>query len=260
MVTINSRKSVYQWVLGVLTLLAVYGQASAHIQTEKNLFPDIKGSDARFDIVVLVSAGIVPETKEFGPDKKLSRTDLAAWAANLSGLVKTEEKPDVNTLAKAALDKGLVKSIEGDATYSEINAVFFLGKDQPAQPDAVPTRAQAASYLAKALATPVPGSLLEKSGLTSGPTGAVTKVESRTNPDGGSTNYVTIGDKSLPVYTHAKVGNGPSDIAKWKGLTARRTFVRKVGEISVWAYLESETVAGQAEEPEHDHSSHKHKE
>ena len=249
----------YQRALILLAMFAVYSQAEAHVLTDANQFPDIKTSEARFDIVVMVAAGIVPETPEFGPDKKLSRADIAAWASNVAGLLgKPSAKPDVNALAKAALDQGLVKSIEGDATYAEINALFFAGKDQPAQPEGVPTRGQAASYLAKGVATPVPGSLLEKSGLQAGPTGAVTNVESRTNPDGGSTNYVTIGDTTLPVYAHAKVGNGPSDVAKWKGLTARRTFIRKLGDVSVWAYIETETVAGQATDPAHDHGSHQH--
>lgn len=258
MVILCNKKPVQQLALIVLTMMVVYGQVYAHIQTEMSLFSDIKDSDARFDIVVMVAAGIVPESPEFGPDKKLSRADLAAWASNVAGLVARTDKPDVNALAKAALEKGLVKSIEGDATFAEINTVFYQGMDQPEQPDAVPTRAQAASYLAKGLLAPVAGSLLEKAGLRSGPTGIVAKVESRTNPDGGSSNYVTIGDSTLPVYTHAKVGNGPSDITKWKGLTARRTFVRKLGDISVWAYMEGETVAGQAVESQHEHSSHKH--
>lgn len=240
----------------LIALMLITGQVMAHIQSEKNLFPDIKDSDARFDIVVLVAAGVVPETKEFGPDQKLSRADLAAWAATAAKLVESSEKPDTATLAKAALDKGLVKSIDGEATYAELNAVFLEGKDQPAQADAVPTRGQAASYLVKGMLTAADGSLVGKAGLKAGPAGVVSKVESRTNPDGGSTTYMTIGDQTLPVYTHGKVGNGPTDLAKWNGLNARRTFIRKVGEISVWAYLESDTAA--AAEPEHDHSTHKH--
>jgi len=253
------KNELLQSVCLIMLLISPFASVNAHILTETSQFPDIKTSDARFDIVVLVGAGIVPETPEFGPDKNLSRTDLAAWGAHAASLLgKTSDKPDVNALARAALEQGLVKSLDGDATYADINALFFNDKDTPTQADAVPTRAQAASYLAKGLVKPVPGSLLEKSGLQAGPTGEVTKVESRTNPDGGSSSYVTIGETTLPVYTHAKVGNGPSDITKWKGLTARRSFVRKLGDITVWLYLEAETVAGKAEEPAHDHGAHKH--
>lgn len=243
----------------MLLLLFPLFSVNAHILTEISQFPDIKTSDARFDIVLLVAAGIVPETAEFGPDKNLNRTDLAAWGAHAASLLgKTADKPDINALARAALEQGLVKSLDGDATYADLNSLFFDNQSVPDQPDAVPSRAQAASYIAKGLSAPVAGSLLEKIGLQAGPTGEVVKVESRANPDGSSSTFLTIGETSLPVYTHAKVGNGPSAIAKWKGLVARRSFVRKLGDITVWMYLEAETVAGKAEEPAHDHNAHKH--
>lgn len=239
--------------------VSLTGMVNAHIQTETSQFPDIKSSDARFDIVVLVGAGIIPETSVFEPQKKLSRSDLAAWGALSAKLLgKIEGKADVSALAKVALEKGLVKSLDGDATYAEINTVFFQGKDQPAQADAVPTRAEAASYIAAGLVNPVPGSLLEKTGLQPGPTGKA-MVESKTNADGGTSFFITIGDKTLAMYVHGRVGNGPSDLAKWSDRTVRRSFILKQGEVSVWAYLESETVAGGAE-PAHDHASHKHAE
>lgn len=231
----------------------------AHIQTDSSSFPDIKSSEARFDITVLVGAGVIPETSVFEPKRKFSRSDLAAWSAlSASLLEKFEGKPDVNALAKAALDKGLVKSLEGDATYADINVVFFQGKNPPAQPEAVPTRAEAASYIVTGLVTPVAGSLLEKSGQHAGPTGVVAKVEARANADGGESVFITIGEQTLPMYTHGRVGNGPSELAKWSGRTVRRSFIRTQGEFSTWAYLESETVAGDADEPAHDHSTHKH--
>lgn len=235
-------------------------QVQAHILNETSQFPDIKTSEARFDIVLLVGAGVVPETPQFEPDKKLARTDLAAWAAQTAGLLKSADKPDIKALASAALEQGLVSSLEGDATYADLNNVFMQGKGATAEADAVPTRAQAASYLVAGLLTPVAGSLLEKTAIVPGPTGVVTTVESKTNPDGGSSQFLAIGDTSLPVYTHAKVGNGSSSLAKWKGLTVRRSFIRKLGDISVWLYLEAETVAGQTAEPAHDHSTHKHSE
>ncbi len=64
-------------VLGSLTV----GIAAAHIKNEASQFPDIEFSDARFDIVVLVGAGIIPETPVFEPDAPFSRFDLATWAA-----------------------------------------------------------------------------------------------------------------------------------------------------------------------------------
>jgi len=257
MKTILNRMAI-QAVALIMVLACV--QVQAHILNETSQFPDIKTSEARFDIVLLVGAGVVPETPQFEPDKKLARTDLAAWAAQTAGLLKSADKPDIKALANAALEQGLVSSLEGDATYADLNKVFLQGKGATGSADAVPTRAQAASYLVAGLLTPVAGSLLEKTAIVPGPTGVVTSVESKTNPDGGSSQFLAIGDTSLPVYTHAKVGNGSSSLAKWKGLTVRRSFIRKLGDISVWLYLEAETVAGQTAEPAHDHSTHKHAE
>jgi hypothetical protein len=244
-------------VLAVLPLESVI----AHIMTDTTQFSDIKSSDARFDIVVLVGAGIIPETSQFEPEKKLSRTDLAAWGALVAKPVaSSEDKPDVNALAKAALQQGLVKSLDGDATYAEINTLFFQGKYEMAQADVVPTRAEAASYIAAGLVSPAGGALLTKNGWMAGPIGQVSKVEAKTNPDGGESYWITIGGMTMPMYTHGRVGNGPSDLAKWAGRTIKRSFMRHQGDVAVWTYLEAETVEGmvEEEEPGHDHAAHSH--
>lgn len=262
MKTLSKILSIQAVSLALLLVIGVFEPVMAHIKTDGSQFPDIKSSDARFDIVVLVGAGIIPETSTFEPKKKLSRTDLAAWGALQAKLVEPGEgKPDINALAKAALDKGLVKSLEGDATYAEINTLFFQGKYDAANADVVPTRADAARYIAAGLVAPAGASLLEKCGWMVGPTGAVAKVETKTNADGGESYLITIGDMTMPMFTHGRVGNGPSDLAKWPNRTVRRSFMRHQGEVAVWTYLESETVAGEViEEEEHDHASHSHEE
>ena len=63
----------------VLILFSI--NISAHIKNEGSQFPDIEFSDSQFEIVLLVGAGILPETPVFEPDLALTRTDLAAWAA-----------------------------------------------------------------------------------------------------------------------------------------------------------------------------------
>ena len=60
------------------------------------------------------------------------------------------------------------------------------------------------------------------------------------------------------MFTHGRVGNGPSDLAKWKDLTVSRSLVRKKGDVSLWIYIESATAAGSEDEKGHDHSAHKH--
>ncbi len=242
----------------VVSFLAIT-PVMAHIMTDTSQFPDVKSSEARFDILVLVGLGVIPETTTFEPERKLSRFDLAVWAAMDAKLGPEGEKPDVTALANAAKEKGLVMILEGDATYADINTLFFQDKHDASQAATVPTRAQAASYILAGLVSPVGASALENKSVVPGPVGVVSAVEEKTNPDGGTSFLITIGEITLPMYTHGRVGNGPSDLSKWKDRTVRRSFIRKQGGISLWSYLESETVAGEVvAEPEHDHSSHKH--
>lgn len=259
--TISGYIKVCAITLALLVVVLPVEPVMAHIMTDTSQFPDVKSSEARFDILVLVGLGIIPETTTFEPERKLSRFDLAVWAAMDAKLGPEGEKPDVTALANAAKEKGLVMMLEGDATYADINTLFFQGKHDASQAATVPTRAQAASYILAGLVSPEGVSLLEKKGVAIGPVGKVSAVEEKTNPDGGTSFMITIGDKTMAVYTHGRVGNGPSDLAKWNDRIVRRSFIRKQGDISLWSYLESESVAGEVvEEPEHDHSSHKHEE
>lgn len=247
-------------MLIMMTLMMAGSQSAlAHIMTEKSQFPDIKESEARFDVVVLVAAGIIPETPTFEPQRNFSHADLAAWGALAANLnAGKDEKPGVVELAKLGLEKGLVSSLAGDATYGEINTVLFKGAHVAEHPEAIPTRAEAARYIAAGLASPAGAAVLEGKDLHFGATGVVASVEQKTNPDGGETSYITVGDTSIPMFTHGRVGNGPSDLAKWKGLTVNRSLIRKKGDVSLWVYLESATAAGSDDEHEHDHSAHKH--
>ncbi len=55
-------KIIYRLTLVVVTIVASFSFdiAVAHIKNEASQFPDIEFSYARFDIVLLVGAGIIP--------------------------------------------------------------------------------------------------------------------------------------------------------------------------------------------------------
>ncbi len=131
----------YRLTLVLVAIAASFSfdNAAAHIKNEASQFPDIEYSDARFDIVLLVGAGIIPETPVFEPDAPFSRGDLATWAALAGDLGAGGETPDTETLAAVALERGLVESIDGQATYEEINKIFFRGQLTPDRPAATPT-------------------------------------------------------------------------------------------------------------------------
>ncbi len=228
------------FTVAIILGLTLAGPASAHIKNDASQFPDIEFSDARFDIVILVGAGIIPETPVFEPDTPLTLTDLAVWAALFNNLGEGGETPDTEALAKAALDQGLVKTLEGQASYADINDLFFQGHLVLEQATSTPTKVEAASFIAARFVTPAGVSLLEKRGLQAGPTGEISQVESRTSPDGGSSYFITMGGTTMPMYAHGRVANGPTDLVQWQGKSIKKSFVRKQGELTLWMYLEAE--------------------
>ena len=245
-------------LLAAATLIAA-GQAGAHIKNEGSQFPDIEFSDARFDIVLLVGAGVIPETPVFEPDQPLTRSDLAAWAALAKGLGEGGETPDTRKLANAALEQGLLESLQGEASYADINNVLFEGQLSPEQPQAVPDRGEAASFIAANLSASLNGgTLLERLGMQPGPTGAVSEVESRTDPDHGSAYYLTVGGETHQMYAHGRVANGPTDLLQWEGRTVRQSFLRGAdghgdhdhggAAGALWTYLEAEPIQSAAAE------------
>jgi hypothetical protein len=228
-------RSVALVVCGLLT----FGSALGHIKNEATQFPDIEFSASRFDIVVLVGAGIIPQTPVFEPDKTLSNAELAAWAALAEGLGKGGENPDTAALAAAALEQGIVESLEGDASFADLNRLFFADKIGVEDGERAPTKAEAASYIATALGSETGQALLEKRNLAAGVGGEVTEVAIEKGHHGNA--YVmTVGGKKLQMDEHGRVANGPIDLLQWEGRSVRRSFVRGSGEHAKWIYLEAE--------------------
>ena len=225
-------------VLAVIGLL-VYSNASGHIKNEATQFPDIEFSAARFDIVVLVGAGIIPETPVFEPDKALSNEELAAWAALAAGLGRGGENADTAALAAAAMTEGIVDSLAGNASLADLNRVFFAGNLDIDDGEQTPSKADAASLIATALGSEVGQGLLERRGLGMGVGGDVTEVAIEEGHHGNA--YVlTIGGTKLQMDEHGRVANGPTDLLQWEGRRVRRSFVRGSGHHALWIYLEAE--------------------
>ena len=227
-------------ILSVCCCLA--GSALAHIKNEASQFPDIEFSESRFDIVVLVGAGIIPETPVFEPDKSMSKRELAVWAGLAADLGSGGETPDVTSLADSALDHGLVDSLLGDATLADINVAIFEGALSVENAETVPTKAEAATFIAEQLSLDAGMTLLNKKGLQVGDTGVVTKVQSGDSHHGAATYIITIDGTSLPMYSHGRVANGPVDLLQWQGRDVGRSFVRGEGQSAMWIYLETEQI------------------
>lgn len=234
----DSAGAYRSFVLATL-LITIFGTASGHIKNEATQFPDIEFSDARFDIVVLVGAGIIPETPVFEPDKALSNLELATWVALAEGLRLGGETPDIDALTKAALESGLVETLTGDATLADVDRLFFGGRLGVETTSDIPTKAQAATFIAAQLDTEVGAALLEKRRLRSGSGGEVTAVAIEEGHHGNA--YVmTIGGTKQQMDEHGRVANGPTDLLQWEGRKVRRSFVRGEGDHAKWLYIEAE--------------------
>ena len=220
----------------------ISGYALAHIKNEASQFPDIEFSDSRFDIVVLVGAGIIPETPVFEPDKLLSKRELAVWAALAADLGAGGETPDSAALADSALNHGLVDTLDGDATLADLNKAIFEGALAVENAGNVPSKAEAATIIAEQLHRDAGMALLNRKGLRVGSAGVVSAVETGDSHHGSATYIITIDGTSLPMYSHGRVANGPVDLLQWQGRTVARSFVRGEGHSELWIYLETEQI------------------
>lgn len=226
-----------------LTLVAA-APASAHILNEKTQFPDIEFVEARLDIVMLVGAGLIPQTPVFLPEDPLSSKDLATWAALAHGLGRGGETPDVDALAQAALAEGFVASLDEQATYDDINRLLFDGA-VPVPDDlagAVPTRAEAAAFVAQHLFDDAGLALLERLGVRPGPTGTVDAVRVNEVAPGdhhGARYSFVFGETAYDVDAHGRVGNGPVDLLQWEGAYVVRSLIQGDGDEAVLTYVEA---------------------
>ena len=220
--------------LSLALLVCPFG-ADAHIKNEETQYPDIDSSPARFDIVLLAAAGIVPETPLFEPDRAFRRKDLASWLALGKGIAEDGENPDVEALARVAVAAGLIESLEGDASLADIDRLFFYGQTNSEGLTAMPTKGEAARYLASRLTDEI----MSRRGLTEGPTGIVTNVAAQPTDDGDSVYILTIGHAAYPMYAHGRVARGPTDLLAWEGRAIARSFVRTINGRTMWTYLEA---------------------
>ena len=226
----------------LIVCCCVAGSALAHIKNEASQFPDIEFSESRFDIVVLVGAGIIPETPVFEPDKPMSKRELAVWAGLAADLGSGGETPDVTSLADSAFDHGLVDTLDGDATLADLNKAIFEGALAIENAGNVPSKAEAATIIAEQLHRDAGMALLNRKGLRVGSAGVVSAVETGDSHHGSATYIITIDGTSLPMYSHGRVANGPVDLLQWQGRTVARSFVRGEGHSELWIYLEAEQI------------------
>lgn len=109
------------------SVLTVKEMAYAHIVHKDNAFEDIEFSPYQDDIVVATKLGyILVDHKErfFKPSDLLLRSDLAYWAAVLHRYSENDNKEYAQ---QEAIANGLLSTLEGYATFNDINHALFAG-------------------------------------------------------------------------------------------------------------------------------------
>ncbi|THF75760.1 hypothetical protein [Cohnella fermenti] len=235
-------------------------RAEAHVMTSANVYTDISLSAAKEEIVLLTGMNIIVYSHDdtlFRPQEKLSRSELAAWAAVFSGRAAAGDAPE--QAAQAALSAGLAQSLDGNATYEDVNLAFFGGAlaldaaqgteggngfgtttttdnetaydttsgTAPAAAAAAAsnelTREQFALFMGEHLLEPLPGGTLpEQAGYLTGPAGVVGKVSE--DKQGGY--RIEIAGETYRLYEHPRVLSAAADPAQWKGLTLQRSWLK----------------------------------
>jgi len=198
----------------------------AHITNENTIYEDVEYSQAKEQLVALRSInaiGYESGANVFEPQKKLTKLDLAFHVSTFYALGGDEEE---NTLskeqtAKLAVDKGYVNSLEGNATYQDVNKAYFDGKIALKEEKKELTKEEFVFFLTYDI-----NDLLTKAKVTEGPVGKVDSVKVK----GEEEITFTIDGKDYPFYGHGKVINGPVDLKKWEG--------KKIGE----SYLKDQAL------------------
>jgi hypothetical protein len=156
----------------------------------------------------------------YKPTERLSKKDLAYWAASFAGLGTANAKRE--DLEQEAVKKGIVGNLEGNATYADVNQAYFNGKAPVQHPDQTVTREDFALFMGQFFNQKVDGkTLFERAHVDQGPTGVIEKVNSTPlkKEDGQFENQFmfTIQGKEYPVAEHPKVMYGPTDLTGWNG-------------------------------------------
>lgn len=194
----------------------------AHVANEKTLYDDIDFSKAKEQIVYLRGLNIIaPEegAKLYKPKVKLTRAELAFWAAGFKKL--GGQDANKAELQRVAVEQGLVSSLEGYATYGDVNQAYFNGQAAVETPGAELSKEQFALFMGRFLNEKVDGgTLFEQAGFEPGPSGIVEQVSFEMEGEGEHAYKVfrfTVEGTEYQVSKHPKIVYGPVDLSEWEG-------------------------------------------
>lgn len=188
--------------------------ASAHIMNQNNTFDDLAYSEASGSIVFLAALQIVSavENNSFKPQQTLTMKQLGTWLANYHQLQgETNEQ-----LATTALQKGLIATLDGEATYAAVNEAYFNNEVEIQNPEATLTHEQFAQFIVANLTE----EMVERSDLIAGPKGVVEAAEMIEQEVDGKVkkvNVITVAGEQYALTAHPYVIAASTDPAVWVG-------------------------------------------
>ncbi len=200
------------------------------ITNEKTLYEDLKFTNIQKEMVFMRALGTISGegSNLFRPQDTLTKEELGFFAARYHGLAG-HSAPREEAL-ELALENELVDSIEGNATYADVNHAYFEGKASVENPDNELTREELVVFLSRFFTETIDGQTLpEIRGWSAGPTGVVEVVDYEVLLDEGTPykDYVvTIGGQTFPVNDHGRIYNGPVDLSAWEGKTVSESWLR----------------------------------
>ncbi|MBU8713355.1 hypothetical protein KM924_12670 [Brevibacillus parabrevis] len=243
---------------------------SAHIVNEQNLYDDLQYSKATSQIVYLSGLGVIPYDHHgstlFSPQEKLTREELAYWAGTFgklqeSGAARTE-------VTAAALAKGLVPSLDGNATYADVNQAYFAGKLAVQDAGRELTREQFALFVFEHRKDEAEGkSLYDRGGFLAGPTGKVDKVSVREEKDAegkaAKVYSLTVSGASYDVSAHPRVLQAAVDPAEWEGRAIQEAWLMNVAgksqpQLQLIQFEQSANASAQPEKAASADHAHEH--
>jgi hypothetical protein len=203
-------------LLGALALFS--STAFAHISNEKNIYDDIQYSKVQEQIVILRTLGALAApagVNLFKSQAKLTRSELAYYIATFDNLADdTAKEADFQ---EAAVQKKLIISLGGNATYQDVNNAFFGGKAPMTNGSNELTHEDYVNYLGQFLTKKVDGkTLYDLAGATPGPAGVINdaKIIKDVKED---QYFITINGSNYKMHPHSKVLYGPVDLMSWIG-------------------------------------------
>ncbi|WLD94523.1 hypothetical protein [Alkalihalobacillus sp. AL-G] len=222
----------------LLFTFALGSSVSAHVTNEKTLYDDIQFSKAKEEIVYLRGLDVIPYehgVKLYKPNEKLTNKDLAFWASSFKGAAAEDAKRE--DIEKTALKNGIVDSLDGNATYADVNQAYFNGHAAVSNPDRTLTREEFALFMGEFFNTKVNGkTLFDMSHAEQGPNGNIEKVKMEKEGRGEDVTKVfhfTIDGQEYKVSPHPKMLYGPTDLSQWEGKKVKDSWLMGHGDEEV---------------------------